>query len=524
VRLRSMSFHQCNGRNLPLMISRTDGEKQGILKKAKNMIFYGKAKDFDWVKYSKDLERELGGYRQYIITEAERLSRDQLTRLRKTIHGFHEDDTQAMVKTVTDFYGNAVRELRKLDNTATALHNQNQNLANELGLERSRLTSQREDHENEKRVWKVEFRSMEQHFKQQAKEVETKHEREIERHEMDKMNMDQSHKAESRRLKDEHKQLITNLEHQHEQEKVRMISGFQEEKRKWQEEQNKMRQEMESLAGALVERDSFTPIPDHQLQTDFADLAKGVEQLARLKWKLLQADWTDELLNALSPDNIARLQRQILQDTIWMILFEYLFCSPFRVFGEDGEKLEHKWNKDCGQGMIACSNAVIRFQQLTDPATEFDNGFYIWPEPTVNSERWRYNAIIASKEAVEANMSPIDPRVNVRKGFRASLKTIREELAKQLGKYSDLTEETRELIKDVPLTAARLWLAMGTQRCRLLVVMPGSTLTTAKERAHRAKDDELKLNLRPQLWRCGNVKGQNLEEKTLFSEGDIQIL
>ena len=41
-----------------------------------------------------------------------------------------------------------------------------------------------------------------------------------------------------------------------------------------------------------------------------------------------------------------------MQNTLWVILYEMIFCTPFRVFGEEGVKLDMQWLDKYGQGKL----------------------------------------------------------------------------------------------------------------------------------------------------------------------------
>jgi hypothetical protein len=94
--------------------------------------------------------------------------------------------------------------------------------------------------------------------------------------------------------------------------------------------------------------------------------------------------------------------------------------------------------------------------------------------------------------------------------------SITERFSEILGKVSNLNEDIAQLLEGIPQKAARMWLEMGTQRCRILVVMPGSNLTSQTERVKRAQQGFLELVLRAELLRFGNSKGQNLEKKEII--------
>jgi hypothetical protein len=130
-----------------------------------------------------------------------------------------------------------------------------------------------------------------------------------------------------------------------------------------QQELSKSQQEIDELNDALLTRDDeiyqsmiFTAsglpqMPDNQIRDGFLQVQQMVEELGRRPWKQDQQLWPQQLLEKSSrrhPTNMVR--KAIIQDTIWSLLFQNIFCSPFRVFGNAGKKLEVDWNESCVPG------------------------------------------------------------------------------------------------------------------------------------------------------------------------------
>lgn len=91
--------------------------------------------------------------------------------------------------------------------------------------------------------------------------------------------------------------------------------------------------------------------PDEYIKVKFSDTVRIVEDISRSNWKVNQKRWTAEVLNPAITNHTQRaLKKAILQDAIWTILHRHIFCSPFRMFGEEGRNLEKQWNERCGQG------------------------------------------------------------------------------------------------------------------------------------------------------------------------------
>jgi hypothetical protein len=128
-------------------------------------------------------------------------------------------------------------------------------------------------------------------------------------------------------------------------------------KQEHNQQQELLQRSIQSRNRALIAREKFSPITDGELKSMFSDLVRKVDALARLKWTLNRSPWTDELQSQMS-DTPKRLQKQILQDTIWNALFQTVFCSPFRVFGEEGRVLESQWNKAFGKVKVALATLI----------------------------------------------------------------------------------------------------------------------------------------------------------------------
>lgn len=139
-------------------------------------------------------------------------------------------------------------------------------------------------------------------------------------------------------------------------------------------------------------------------------------------------------------------------------------------------------------------------------------GFYNWPPPGLDAERWRYETIKRCQEALEQPASKWDPRARLKRDYKNSLDNIQGKLSGALAEVSELENGTIQSLEDICKKAARMWVAMGTQRCRILVVMQGSNITSQSDRVKKA----LELVITPQLWRCGNSKGQDLQNEEII--------
>lgn len=168
------------------------------------------------------------------------------------------------------------------------------------------------------------------------------------------------HASEQKNMKTEMEEMKKHYDQQIQQNKSRLERNFAEKemqlKRVHEEIANRMRVNVDGLNAALLKRDDFKPIPDDEMRAKFLDLAQDVNTLAQVEWRANQRVWSSQVLLRLSP-NQKLFKIQILQDIIWVALYRFIFCSPFRMFGEEGQKLECQWNAKDVKGL--CHNSHI---------------------------------------------------------------------------------------------------------------------------------------------------------------------
>lgn len=142
------------------------------------------------------------------------------------------------------------------------------------------------------------------------------------------------HEEEQKDMETEHQRQVDGLKHNHQQETARL---------------NKI---IHGRTKAIVSRETFTPITDRDLKTKLTELSSKVDSLGKLQWSPDRPTWRDDQLKQVSV-NSKRLQKSIIQETVWLVLHEYILCSPFRVFGTEGIIMEKQWNDAYGNGPYA---------------------------------------------------------------------------------------------------------------------------------------------------------------------------
>ena len=162
----------------------------------------------------------------------------------------------------------------------------------------------------------------------------------------------EKHQVVKDRLEDEIARLISSAK----EEKAQMWKSFRDEEdqlRKNFEAQNVgLKIENEELKGALVARDHSRGFTDLELASRFKTLASQVEEFSRIRWDISrEAYWPfpERTLQQLHRENTRKLKQQIVQSSIWVILYDNIFYSPFQVFGEEGKVLNREWTEAFGR-------------------------------------------------------------------------------------------------------------------------------------------------------------------------------
>jgi anti-sigma28 factor (negative regulator of flagellin synthesis) len=158
--------------------------------------------------------------------------------------------------------------------------------------------------------------------------------------------MRDANEAQQEEMSQAHNSVIVALQKQHEDEQRSLQKQHEEEHRS-------LRERVESLKEALVKGDRFKAISDRELARRFQDLTSDVDALARFRWdngRVRTWPFPDKVF--LNSENQRRDKQYLFQNTIWVILHEKIFCTPFRVLGNEGTSLEQQWMANFGQGEL----------------------------------------------------------------------------------------------------------------------------------------------------------------------------
>jgi len=242
--------------------------------------------------------------------------------------------------------------------------------------------------------WKTKWSHREEKYREETKGMEALHDRAMEESQTEWKkkeetwqdtfnNIDSQHQLELREQKAELESRISeqnrrynNLKQTSEEEKARIrddgerrlreseeshkaiIKSMQEEfETKLKETRKHLKNDNEKLKRALVQRDHVKGLTDPQLESLFQRLEIQLLDFSKMiRWDLKrQSKWPmsenalQEFVNSDGNSGPKRLKQHIILSCAWVLLFEKIFASPFKVFGEEGEALHRKWTDKFGK-------------------------------------------------------------------------------------------------------------------------------------------------------------------------------
>jgi hypothetical protein len=155
------------------------------------------------------------------------------------------------------------------------------------------------------------------------------------------------------------------------------------------------------------------------------------------------------------------------------------------------------------------------------------NRFFSWPKASLESERTRYETCQEALAALTQPTSEYERRGKLKKSFVEYRGRFRKEIFTTLGELVEIDNSLEEQFDKLMLDAVRMWLTFCTQRCRLLIVVNGSGVTSLTDSFKLAKQGKLMFTTKPGLQRYGNGSGKgmtsglDLEVMTVVVSGEV---
>lgn len=135
-----------------------------------------------------------------------------------------------------------------------------------------------------------------------------------------------------------------------------------------------------------------------------------------------------------------------------------------------------------------------------------DRHGFEWPRPFPDTEKWRYEEVKKCLDALDRG------EVDLKQAYESSLASAAQELSNAIGSVTSINNDTLNEMKALGRKASRLWLQMGTQRCRILIFIPDSIKSPIQRNSRRGRNTELVIL--PEMRRIGNSQGEELDPET----------
>jgi hypothetical protein len=123
------------------------------------------------------------------------------------------------------------------------------------------------------------------------------------------------------------------------------------------------------------------------------------------------------------------------------------------------------------------------------------------------------------KKCLEATSQPLmdwEDNYNVKQGYESSVKETTEDISRELARVASVSSSDKQRMSDLVRKAARLWLEVGQQRCRMFLLMSNSSKEPSRSGpASLDRDRTQELVVVPELRRMGNAQGERLEKDEL---------
>jgi hypothetical protein len=272
----------------------------------------------------------------------------------------HRDEVERAKKEVSDFEINRAKNHFKPK--VTALEAQVKELESDRDMIEERLNTEfkfkeksymfkiqnmEETHEEEMHKLEYQFKDDIRAAERETEELRNRHKEELESINSKLEALRVAHAIEINELNSKHEEKL--------KEKDRTGQAALAKERRARDMAIKAKEkENQSLKRGLVNRDNeldkFKPLTDRELSDRFLELAREIDDAARVQWDTSEKSWPVPERQIRKSENERRTRQRILQNTIWAILYDKVFETPFRVLGPAGKPLESMWTKEFSHG------------------------------------------------------------------------------------------------------------------------------------------------------------------------------
>ena len=220
-------------------------------------------------------------------------------------------------------------------------------------------------------AWQDRFNNIDSQHQLELREQKARLESRISEQNRKYNNLKQTSEEEKARIRDDGERRLRESEDSHKA----IIKSMQEEfETKLKETRKHLKNDNEKLKRALVQRDHVKGLTDPQLESLFQRLEIQLLDFSKMiRWdSKRQSKWPisenalQEFVNSDGNSGPKRLKQHIILSCAWVLLFEKIFATPFKVFGEEGEALHRKWTDKFGKGECYTPRMTLELEWSTN--------------------------------------------------------------------------------------------------------------------------------------------------------------
>jgi hypothetical protein len=118
---------------------------------------------------------------------------------------------------------------------------------------------------------------------------------------------------------------------------------------------NGLLQALEEKKAALTKRNIFHGLNDSEVSGTFQKICTQLDRISRVRWdESKKKTWPCASFILGLEGGQRKLKQNVILSSMWVILFDNIFCGPFQIFGNKGDILHNKWAKQFGMGEKVC--------------------------------------------------------------------------------------------------------------------------------------------------------------------------
>ncbi|KAH8727124.1 hypothetical protein GQ44DRAFT_825222 [Phaeosphaeriaceae sp. PMI808] len=305
------------------------------------------------------------------------------------------------------------------------------------------------------------------------------------------------HEERVKSLEAENKQLNASLQSERSHKQEELLFQKKELMQYHEKEKVELRTVIEDFKITASKREHFKGLTDSEAAAQYKRLANSIDDFSRIEWEFLkehQWPFSDSHMRQLSK-NDRKLKRQIIQNTLWFLLFEHVFKSPFRILGPGGDSNDELWTQIYSSGVSS----------------------HGWPEVPNDEERARFENAKAYKDALE----PAASNSETKRGFENSTAAAVDAICDAISKVATVQAANSKNLENIVHSAAKIWLESCSQRYRLVVILPDG-ISDMLSYSNR-NDGPFRVVVRPELKRYGDSQGKGLRRGEQLSGWQSQV-